>query len=685
MLHEGQIFEGRFQILSIIGKGGAGTVYKAKQRHMDKIVAIKTLSSSVSWNDDDTFLRFEKESRAASALAHTNIISILDFGKGADGRAYLVMEYLGSKNLDDVLKSEGHIDVRRFYRIFSQICDGLEHAHKKGIIHRDIKPSNIMLMDEDDIKDIVKIVDFGLAKLTRRDEEIELTKTGAIMGTPLYMSPEQCRGLPLDHRSDIYSLGCVMYKSLTGTSPVIGTTPLDTLYRHTTEEPAPFTVTAPDLSLPAALEQAILKALKKDPNDRQQSMAELRNDIRDAILMPATNGTREADSSSASAATADIDTRTVQSLRQSQDQMQSPKPSITDGREIPTPGQSLSFSARSLKAPVIAVVTACLIALAGGTYLLFGHRLEPKVGGLAAAQPTPAGVEQRSQVFAADSADDSEEIKRTPESQLALQERIKDGETTIANPNGGAERVLATAALAPHSVRPHGTPIDRGGADAKAVALFIRSKKEKLLHQAADSYKIGDWSQAKSLYEQSISDDLGGVSDLDKFATSAHIIDCDIKLSLSMNEIKGRLDKALTLFNKQRNAMMLEISQRKDAQYIWRTYGRITVDAAKRTSGEASAAYWRWAGVFYNLTYTSWKEESKKDVAYKKFLEQYLVVDEHNDRRMVRQIQAALKKLGADTGATAENSQGKQRMPRTPSRRPTGHHGRLVGPGIRVY
>ncbi len=249
-LVEGQIFEGRFEIISILGQGGVGVVYKAKQKHMNKLVAIKTLMLSNVKNDESSFRRFEQEAQAASSLNHANIISIFDFGKTAEGLAYLVMEYLGGKTLDDVMDLDKRMGPDRFLRLSSQVCDGLQHAHRKGVVHRDLKPSNIMLMDTEESADVVKIVDFGLAKLTAAECEKHLTQTGTIVGTPLYMSPEQCRGMELDHRSDIYSLGCVLYYALTGKEPIQGNTALDTLYRHTAEPPIPFKSACPELDLP---------------------------------------------------------------------------------------------------------------------------------------------------------------------------------------------------------------------------------------------------------------------------------------------------------------------------------------------------------------------------------------------------------------------------------------------------
>ena len=283
VLKPGQLFEQKFEILSVLGAGGVGIVYKAKHIHMDKVVAIKTLLASFV-SDEVSFLRFEREAKTASSLTHPNIVTIHDFGKSVDGSAYLVMEYLGERSVADILQQSRTLDLDHFLRLFTQVCDGLQFAHRKGIVHRDIKPSNLMVVSTEDVVDLVKIVDFGLSKVTQANDTQELTKTGVVIGTPLFMSPEQCQGLELDHRSDIYSLACLMYQALTGRVPHRGESSLNTIYKHMVEAPPSFADIAPELVLPAPLEEAIQKALRKSPNERQQSMADLRNDIVNAIL-----------------------------------------------------------------------------------------------------------------------------------------------------------------------------------------------------------------------------------------------------------------------------------------------------------------------------------------------------------------------------------------------------------------
>ncbi len=280
----GQLFEGKYEIISIIGQGGMGVVYKARHVHMDKFVAIKMLVSG-SVLDQRGVLRFKQEARAASNLTHPNIIAVHDFGVSSAEQAYLVMEFLSGRTLEDVIVTDDPMSPARFERIFSQVCRGMQHAHKKGCVHRDLKPSNLMLIDNDEDTDLVKILDFGLAKPggSESGPQQQLTKSGMVVGSPPFMSPEQCKGETVDFRSDIYSLGCVMYATLTGEVPLMGTNTMSTLFKQITDVPQPMSAIAPHRKFLPKLEQLIMRTLEKDPDSRPQSMAELGNEIADAI------------------------------------------------------------------------------------------------------------------------------------------------------------------------------------------------------------------------------------------------------------------------------------------------------------------------------------------------------------------------------------------------------------------
>ncbi len=278
----GTIVDSRYKLLEIAGRGGMGIVYKAQHLHISHIVALKMLLKEAS-SEDHEFKRFQQEARAASLLKHPNIITIHDFGLHNNKLAYLAMDFLDGRSLFDDIHSTGGLPLDRFRHIFSQACDALGHAHKNGVVHRDIKPSNMLLVQRDQDPDFLVIVDFGLVKLTSEAGDQKLTSADMLVGSPLYMSPEQCRGQAIDQRTDIYSLGCVMYEALTAEPPHVGDSPLDTLYKHIAVAAAPMKEANSAVDVPPALEAAIFKAISKDPKDRQQSMQQLKEEIEAAL------------------------------------------------------------------------------------------------------------------------------------------------------------------------------------------------------------------------------------------------------------------------------------------------------------------------------------------------------------------------------------------------------------------
>lgn len=276
----GAVFGERYEIESVIGSGGMSVVYKAKHKLMDKIVAIKLLDPRLV-RQQLAVKRFQQEAQAASRLSHPNVIVVHDFGMTPDGQPYMVMDYLGGRSLQDILDENPSLEPPRAKRIFTQTASGLSHAHKMGVIHRDIKPNNIII-DYDHMGDeAVKIVDFGIAKLVSEgaNPAERLTRAGEFFGTSVYMSPEQCRGKDVDARSDIYSLGCVMFESLTGLPPFEGENDLDTFQMQLSAEPPRFKERRPDLSIPAEFEYIVRKTLEKNADDRYQSMDELMEDL----------------------------------------------------------------------------------------------------------------------------------------------------------------------------------------------------------------------------------------------------------------------------------------------------------------------------------------------------------------------------------------------------------------------
>lgn len=273
----GTTFLDKYEILEELGSGGMSTVYKVKQVFLDKEFALKILKDSAAGSGEG-IARFQREAQAAGALKHQGIISIQDFGLTPDGQPYMTMEYIAGSSLSQLLDKKSKLDLRLALSFMDQICEALKHAHENGIVHRDLKPSNIMLVTELDGKITAKIVDFGIAKVVAENSEnsLNLTKTGELIGSPLYMSPEQCRGQKIDHRSDIYSLGCVFYEMLVGMPPIVGKQVTDTILAHIQKPPNPF----PDgIEVPEHVKEAIYKALEKEPDARHQSMQDFKRSI----------------------------------------------------------------------------------------------------------------------------------------------------------------------------------------------------------------------------------------------------------------------------------------------------------------------------------------------------------------------------------------------------------------------
>jgi serine/threonine-protein kinase len=274
----GAVLAGRYVVKSRIGEGGMGLVYEGLHRDIDKRVAIKVLRDDLS-RRPEVVARFRQEAKSASRIGHENIVDISDFGETTRGASYFVMEFLDGEDLANVLGRDVTVDAVRASGIVLQCCRALSATHAKGIVHRDIKPENIFLTKRDGVDDFVKIVDFGIAKMSDIETEgapgRKLTKTGMIFGTPEYMSPEQAAGKELDHRVDVYALGIILYECLAGRVPFEGDTFMGVLTQHLFAELPPIIETNPNAKVSPELELVIRKALSKDPDDRYQDTEEL--------------------------------------------------------------------------------------------------------------------------------------------------------------------------------------------------------------------------------------------------------------------------------------------------------------------------------------------------------------------------------------------------------------------------
>ncbi len=279
----GTIFLGKYKVERFIGHGGMGMVYQATHLLMGRKVAIKLLQHQLC-GDKKWLKRFHEESRALASLKHASIVTVYDYGLTGDGMPYLVMDFIEGRGLDALLSARGPIPLSEFFEIFVQVCDGLAEAHENGIVHCDLKPGNIVV-EETAKGRRVKIVDFGLSKVqpVGKGNQFKSTDAFEILGSPLYMSPEQCRGLALDYRTDLYSLGLVMYEALCGEPAFAAPTAMMVFMKQVEEAPPRLETKLPDVELPEALLGVLDVLLQKDPGARYLSAANIAMVLRSLI------------------------------------------------------------------------------------------------------------------------------------------------------------------------------------------------------------------------------------------------------------------------------------------------------------------------------------------------------------------------------------------------------------------
>ena len=263
-----RVLADRYELEEVLGQGGMARVFKTRDRVLNRAVAVKVLSPQFA-GDDQFVARFRREAQAAAALNHPNIVSVFDTGSQGDVH-YIVMEYVEGRTLGDVIRQEGPLLPERATEISEAVAAALAAAHEAGLVHRDIKPGNIMITREGE----VKVMDFGIARTSTGDN---LTQTASILGTASYLSPEQAQGEPVDSRSDIYSMGCVLYEMLTSRAPFKGDSPVAIAYKHVRENPVPPSRLNGDVS--EALEAVVMKCMAKNPANRYQTAEELRQDL----------------------------------------------------------------------------------------------------------------------------------------------------------------------------------------------------------------------------------------------------------------------------------------------------------------------------------------------------------------------------------------------------------------------
>jgi serine/threonine protein kinase len=277
----GKIIADSYEIVAPISRGASGDVYLVVHRDMDTKSAAKLLR--VDAVSQTAMKRLQREAQILSRLKHPNIVNVRALAVDASVGIFLVMDYLDGKPLSKIIAERGRLKIGQALKLTIDICHGLECAHQQGVLHRDIKPSNVIVVPSEGSEKAV-VIDFGLAK---HDEDVQkITSTGLFVGTPLYMSPEQCRGEKLDARSDIYSIGCLLYELLAGRPPFTGTTPLEVMTNHLNKQPPPLSETNPELVSSSPLDAIVQKALAKEPEQRFQSVAELRQALEEYRATP---------------------------------------------------------------------------------------------------------------------------------------------------------------------------------------------------------------------------------------------------------------------------------------------------------------------------------------------------------------------------------------------------------------
>ena len=271
----GKTIASRYVIERLIARGGMAAVYLAHQVQLKRKVAIKVLRPPPDTDDAGSFHdRFRLEAETLAQLNHTNIVTIYDHGDFDEDQVFLAMEYVDGQRLTDLLR-DGPIPVERALDLLMQVCEALRYAHRRGVVHRDLKPSNLLITTNDDGADLVKVVDFGLVKLTEVD--VTITSAGLILGSPHCMAPEQVRGHDVDTRTDIYAMGILLFRCLTGTYPFHGANSTATMIAHLNQPTPTFFSAAPDLEVPDGLENVTRRCLAKNPAERFQTMEELQD------------------------------------------------------------------------------------------------------------------------------------------------------------------------------------------------------------------------------------------------------------------------------------------------------------------------------------------------------------------------------------------------------------------------
>ena len=384
----GQVVADRYHVLKKLGEGGMGQVYLAEHVKMGRRSAIKVMNPSMV-HDPDAVSRFNREAANASRITHPNVCAIYDFGETPDGLIYLAMEFIEGEPLTGLLEREGALPPLRAARIFLQVADALQAAHDLGIVHRDLKPDNIMLTRGRDGADVVKVVDFGIAKAVGGDDSQKVTKTGLVVGTPEFMSPEQLAGDKVDGRSDIYALALVLFKMLTGKLPFEASTVQETMIKRLTDEPVKLAAARPGVAFPPGLQETLDAALTRNPAERYQSAAKFGSDVAAVVGLGRGVG-----------AGAPIPA-TVAGVEGKTQLLDVGKTTAMGVAERPTQPTATSVMPAKRRSLVPAIAGVVVVLAAGGGYLVLGRR---GAGSSADAAPAAVTVDTSHRAAARDTA-----------------------------------------------------------------------------------------------------------------------------------------------------------------------------------------------------------------------------------------------------------------------------------------
>ena len=267
LIPAGTVLADRYEIEALLGEGGMSRVYVGRHLRIDRKVAIKVLAPEVA-QDEKTVVRFLREARASSRIAHENVVAVTDFGELDSGLPFMVMEFLEGESLSETVVAEAPMPWTRVQPMLLQMLAALSAAHEKGVIHRDMKPANCFRLNRMGSLDFIKVFDFGIAKLRDDATGVTLTRQGAVVGTPDYMAPEQCRGKAVDLRADLYAVAVIAFEMLTGRVPFVGRRPTDIMHAHVYQEAPLMRDLLENLDAPAGVQGIVQRGMAKDPNDR---------------------------------------------------------------------------------------------------------------------------------------------------------------------------------------------------------------------------------------------------------------------------------------------------------------------------------------------------------------------------------------------------------------------------------